>query len=233
VQYLYTYIFRLRGKHTPASRRESHIGKAARKKIKQAETNHSIHYSQVLPVVSVRDPMTWMQSMCNQPYSAIFEHAKHLCPNIKPYPDDIKAHPRFGKVPYVPVSVIYSNEYIIKHQSLGHLWNEWHQEYMNVSFPRLIVRMEDIVFQAETVLPQICQCIGGEYSPRFVHYAEVSNTNIGIETSGPITGLIRAVIKYGNITNRRKGYPPFQLEAAKEVLDPKLMELFGYRYEEP
>jgi hypothetical protein len=57
--------------------------------------------------------------------------------------------------------------------------------------------------------------------------------NSGIETSGRITGLIRAVIKYGNITNRRKGYPPFQLEAAEEVLDPKLMDLFGYCYEEP
>jgi hypothetical protein len=54
--------------------------------------------------------------------------------------------------------------------------------------------------------------------------------NSGIDKVG---GLLKSIVKYGNTTKRRDGYATFQLEAAKDVLDSRLMNLLGYRYEEP
>lgn len=191
--------------------------------------NHNLN-----PSSAIRDPYTWMQSMCRQPYGAQFDHNKDSCPNIIPYPEDIASHPRHGKVDYMPVWITYSKELKVKHLSLAHLWNEWYYPYMwNVSYPRLMVRLEDLLFHADTVLPQICECMGGRYHQEVKHHAEVANRNRGIDTNETSQGLLRSIIKYGNIQNRRKGYPSNQLQAAKEILDPKAMELFGYRYETP
>ena len=243
------------GKHIPAASRTNH-------------THNKKHppYHTTLPVVAIRDPYTWMQSMCRQNYAAQFEHSKSECPNIIPYPADKEAHPRFKKMKYVPVNVKYSTDYRVHYDSLAHLWNDWYENYIEFneheheheheheydkhatmkepSFPFLIVRMEDLVFHAQTVVPQLCECAGAEFKGaggkngkgegEIKHYARVANDNSGIDVSkGHDTGLLRSIIKYGNFTNRRKGYPKFQLEAAKEILDSRLMNLLAYPYEEP
>jgi len=237
------------GKHTPFSSHTNHtVSSKYKRKIK-------VHpYYETLPVVAIRDPYTWMESMCRQPYAASYEHTKLFCPNIIPYPSDIEAHPRFQNMDYIPVRVKYNVDNIIKYKSMPHLWNEWYGEYIEFEstdqhdhqqsgntimkpsvFPLLVVRMEDLVFHAETVVPQLCECAGGTLKSEEVqHYANVANRNHGIDISGGIdTGLLRSVIKYGNITNRRAGYPTFQLVAARDLLDSRLMDLMGYRYEEP
>ncbi len=145
---------------------------------------------------------------------------------------------RYRKVKYVPVHAKYVKELRIKYTSIVHLWNEWYNAYANVTtFPRLIVRMEDLVFRADEVLPQICECFGGTWQnhhdkTQVRHQPKVANRNAGIDT-GLGSGLLRSIIKYGNTTSRREHYQSMQLEAAKDILDPKLMALFGYKYEEP
>jgi hypothetical protein len=136
---------------------------------------------------------------------------------------------------YVPVHARYVKGLYIKYPSLVHLWNEWYNAYANVTeFPRIIVRMEDVIFRGETVLPKICECFGGTYrQPDQVRRsADVANRNSGIDTSSG-SGLLRSVIKYGSKALRRKHYQKIQFEAAKDLLDPHLMELFGYSYEDP
>ena len=91
--------------------------------------------------------------------------------------------------------------------------------------------MEDLIFHADVVVPQICACGGAKYATELHHHSNVSNRNHGIEQDGFMTGLIRSVIQYGNVTNRRRGYPPFQLQAAKDLLDATLMQTFHYPYE--
>jgi hypothetical protein len=115
------------------------------------------------------------------------------------------------------------------------MWNLWYKEYLaeDDAFPRLIVRLEDLVFHADTVVPQLCTCAGGTHTKEFQHSKTVQNQNAGIDTTDVSQGLYRSVVRYGNVTNRRRGYPTFQLEAAKEILDPSMMEVFGYPYEEP
>ena len=213
-------------------------------------------YSNTLPVVAVRDPYTWMQSMCRQPYSAQFDHNKLSCPNIVPYESDIEAHPRFKKMKYIPVHVKYDKEIRFKYESMAHLWNEWYSEYIRfdndntndnshnnrtaimtspIDFPFIVVRLEDLIFHPETVIPKICECGGGTVNGGTVHQiTEIANGyNHAVDTSsGMDSGLLRSIVKYGNISKRRDGYPKFQLKAARDTLDPRLMDLLGYSYEE-
>jgi hypothetical protein len=169
--------------------------------------------------------------MCRQNYGAQFDHSKLDCPNIVPYPGDIEAHPRYARVKYIPIHVKYDGDCERKYDSLPHLWNEWYSSYENSSFPFLLVRMEDLVFHAETILPKVCECAGFEYLGNFRHINEVQNTNHGIEQNATRQGLLRSILTYGNISNRRAGYPLFQLKAARTVLSDHLMRRLNYRYE--
>ncbi len=93
--------------------------------------------------------------------------------------------------------------------------------------------MEDLVFHAETVIPKLCECAGATFRGTLLHTSKVMNSNHGIDLNETHSGLLRSIIHYGNITRRREGYPANQLEAAHTLLDPGLMDLFSYPYEEP
>lgn len=100
----------------------------------------------------------------------------------------------------------------------------------NTMMPRIIIRMEDLMFHGEHVIGQLCDCIGGtsKRGENFVHMASsVKAAHAG--TAG--TGLLQAIINYGNITKRRDKFAINQLQAANDLLDKQLMELFGYTYE--
>ena len=257
------------GKHTPSEYRGLHL----------APKYGNAPVEEALAIVTTRDPYTWMSSMCRQNYAALFDHNKEKCPNLIPYQTDIKEHPRYGKMNYIPVHVRYDKDIIIKHESLAHVWKSWYGSYLYQNstvgalenkakdpygdhpkikqavqqsaqpekFPRIIVRMEDVIFHADIVIPKLCECAGFEFHNEFGHVSEMSNNNPGTEknqlfvegqstgssSSQVITGLLRSIIKYGNITNRRTGYPAFQLEAAKDILSEQMMATFQYKIEEP
>jgi hypothetical protein len=168
-----------------------------------------------------------------QNYAAQFDHSKESCPNIIPYPSDIKAHKRYAKMKYIPIFVKYDGGLVQRFDSLPQFWNSWYREYINVTFPTVIVRMEDLVFHAETVIPKLCECAGATFRGTLHHTAEVVNSNHGIDLTDRYSGLLRSIIHYGNIARRREGYPTNQLEAAHTLLDPELMAQFGYPYEVP
>jgi hypothetical protein len=169
--------------------------------------------------------------MCRQNYDAQFDHSKNICPNIIPYEEDIKIHPRYGNMKYMPVNIKYSKGNFVHHDSLVHMWNEWYKQYVDAEFPRLIVRLEDLLFQGEEVISRIYTCAGQEMrSGAFSHQARMMNVNHGIERKGT-KGLLSSLIRYGNYSNRNLGYPPFQLKAAEDLLAKDLMDFFGYRYE--
>ena len=209
-----------------------------------------LKHHDTLAVVVIRDPYTWLQSMCRQPYSAQYRHSKKTCPNLVPYPSDL------ANTKYTPVNVKYETGYRVAYDSMAHLWNEWYGDYIEFEeeedttattgasihttnmktpdTPFLVLRMEDLIFHADTVLPQMCECVGGKLrGSRVQQITEIANRNAGIDrSSGKNSGLLRSIVNYGNITRRRDGYPAFQLVAAKEILDSRLMNVMGYRYEE-
>ena len=39
---------------------------------------------------------------------------------------------------------------------LVHLWNDWYTEYLEASYPRLLVRFEDLIFYPQQTTNLIC-----------------------------------------------------------------------------
>jgi hypothetical protein len=118
------------------------------------------------------------------------------------------------------------------HLSLAHLWNDWYKEYFEATFPRLLVRMEDLLFHAEQVVQQVCTCVGGSTtSPKQFQYITDSAKHGAIHGTDK-TNLVTAMIRYGNsaILNRTNGMTNEDQDYAQHNLDKQLMRLFGYQH---
>ena len=131
------------GKHNPASWRGRHLANMF--------TNSSAlgwrpRMASVLPVVTVKDPLTWMPSICRHPYAVRFSLKQRTkCP----LPLD------------APVSVAYQKSQVVYYDNLVDLWSRWHGEYYEAQWPRLLVRFEDLLFEPRAVAGAVCDCLGG------------------------------------------------------------------------
>jgi len=203
------------GKHRLAS--EKHTNRPPHEK----KTN----MTNVLPVVLVRDPYTWMQSMCKHKYESRWPHGDNNCPNL--------AKPRLGK-DGKPERVELTLKYHppIKFPSLADYWGRWYREYLEADYPRLIVRFEDIHFHAREVVETICQCAGAvpREEDELFRYV-VSSAKWGAAHSSK-SNMVSAMVKYGSEKNRFKGFKDTDWLIAEEVYTAELMELFGYKMPE-
>ncbi|GKY96175.1 hypothetical protein MPSEU_000577300 [Mayamaea pseudoterrestris] len=179
----------------------------------------------ILPVVLVRDPMRWMASMCRSSYGAKWRMVGQRCPNLIPtdaerqvlgWSDDVRTF-----------AVDHSNlqarfRYHTPYDSLADMWSTWYGDYLEAKFPRLFVRMEDMIFFPKQVMKIIGDCSGMPIRERF-HYVKEQ----GKDKSS--TDLVTAMIKYGtkdgriptNLTREEREY-------LRTALDPKLMQLLHY-----
>jgi hypothetical protein len=90
----------------------------------------------VLPIVMIRDPFAWLQSMCASPYAAHWRHDKHHCPNMIPNEMDRVKYKNIQKA--FEVTVIFDGQSKRHFQSLVHLWSEWYEQYLHVDYPILM-----------------------------------------------------------------------------------------------
>jgi len=196
------------GKHNPISFRSKHVA-AMSKKLNINQTN-------VLPVVLIKDPYSWMGSMCRKNYAAHWDHWKNHCPNLMPDHN--------GGMPS-EVTVRFQDWHKPKYESLVGFWNDWYGDYMAIdSFPRLIIRFEDMLFHLDEVMNEICQCAGGQMKGH-VHMITESakrhaNTN----------GLLAALSRYGRDDKRTDGMTKGDLSYSQKKLRKDLMETFGYSF---
>ena len=219
------------GKHTPAFYKYQHSA---------TEKAAAIFKEYVFPVVTIRNPWRWMQSMCKNPYSARWNHSTK-CPNIM---KETTADPKRNGTEerYNTVSVKYGAG-VENYLSLPSLWNDWYNEYIrhslhfsglktNVSYPMLFIRMEDLIFHTQSTITAICHCVGGElYSKKFSFIvASAKADSPGHDTS---TGMAEAYWKYGQKLSPGADFDPTDYAAAMEILDPHLMELFHYLHPPP
>ena len=160
------------GKHTPASWRLKF----------DAEVDGGIPHTDTLPVVMVKDPFSWMESMCRHPYSVSWRHTRVHCPNIVTDSSDEVAgiHGQRSPEKSVAVTVRYSKSNSTHHKSLAELWNDWYGAYYEAPWPRLIVRYEDLLFYPEFIVTKACQCAGGKIM--FENFKFTTNSNIGENT---------------------------------------------------
>jgi hypothetical protein len=211
----------------------------------------------MMPVVAVRNPYSWMQSMCRQRYAAHWFHPPGHCPNLIPnsvdrtfleYAPHYRRRKKFEEYHHrdpwlidnventanftrdsdvVPLYVRY-NLINTTHTSLAHLWNDWYGEYLQADFPRLFVRMEDLVFHARNVTEQVCKCVGGKFNSDFQYITD--SAKHGKIHGNDKTTLVDAMIRYGTADkiSLTKGMTREDVSYAKTVFRHDLMEMFGY-----
>ena len=203
------------GKHSPVSWRGKH----------KAIIGGDALESEFLPVVVIKDPFTWMTSMCRHSYAANWFHTEEHCPNLVPITPEEKAH--FGENALsVTVNISYSSENITHHQSMVDLWNKYYGDWIDAEFPRIIVRFEDLIYNAEKVVGEVCTCAGGLMRGDEFKYT-TDSAKKGKVHSGS-SGFLTALSKYSNATLRLESFQLPDLEYSRRTLRPDIMETFQY-----
>ena len=214
----------------------------------------------VLPVVTVRDPFTWFQSMCRARYSAHWYHVvPDHCPNFvasnverewfnktkaqltRHYKGDPwKVDNVLEKAGYspdqatVPLWVRYHSENR-RHRSLAHMWADWYDEYLAAGddFPRLMLRLEDLVFRPRETLRRVCECVDGAFLAgdlTLPRGSAIQGSGFGVDNihGKDRTGLLGAMAAHA-LSNRTRGMTPEDLDFALETLNgSKTMKYFRY-----
>ena len=247
------------GKHEPAEMR--YVFKNASTKMK----NHSYFIDRtwnpaiILPIVSIRDPYTWMQSMCRSKYHANWFLADAHCPNLGMDTVDLLAYSRMkdrgpigvdsnrdsdsiiihsvgplqGPYPdenHVPVKVSYRT-LNMTYESLVHLWNEWYQAYFDAEIPMLMVRAEDLVFFPEQVTRQVCECAGGTFKePNSVVGNDLKKGHKKKVNPGS-RAMAELMTRYGS-GQKTQQMTEDDLAYAKTHLKIGLMKMNGYQHPE-
>lgn len=158
--------------------------------------------------------------MCHHPYAARWEHSEKRCPDFS--------------LPNLKAKVKYA-EFVTEHESILGLWNSYYGEYIAATFPRLIVRLEDLVFHPEEVTTAICHCAGGSMRANGKFKYVVDSAKKGDTAHGKDrTGFVDAMIKYGSETQRYKGYKSsLDLLYVRNNVDKRLMDIMQYPLPEP
>jgi len=202
------------GKHTPREFRESH------------RIDNPLYQSMileaVLPVVLVRHPYDWLKSVCEQPYAVHWRDRGHddfYCPAI--------VH-RDNETQEVLVTYGSGNQ---MYESIAHLWNRWNRGwYDSMAFPRLMVRMEDLIFYPDKVIPEVCSCAGGSMMHKRIKIPfESAKANTSGHAQQHSKTYLQAVIKYGNVRTWDR-FPMWDHIAARFILDKELLDVFGYEH---
>lgn len=226
------------GKHMMARYRESDHTTA---------TDKDVPKEHILPVISIRDPFSWMQSMCRHTYAAHWPHSKNHCPDLIATEADISTMPKLNMLygrneeedleKLVPVDIKYNKELTVHHLSLAHYYSEWYNDYLKADYPRIMLRFEDMLFYGEEVTRTVCKCGGGVPVPdngrlgRFAHISESAKKGASAHgAQSQRTNLVGALIRYGSLANQIDSMTVDDLAAARRHLDPKLMETFRYRH---
>ena len=180
-----------------------------------------IDANNVLPAVTIRDPLFWLQSMCKHPYTAVWQAGDH-CPDFNV--DNL----------YLKTKLTYS-DFSRQHESILHHWNDYYNEYLVADFPRLLVRYEDLLFHPKELTKSVCECAGGsmKMDGSFVFIVDTAKKGVGAHGSAR-TGYVDAMIKYGSETKRYAKYVAKRdLEYIRDHGDADLMTLLHYPTADP
>ena len=204
------------GKHSPVSLRGINVAAS------DVPQKHGIVKNQthVFPVVVIKDPFFWMSSMCRHPYAAVWKRSSN-CPNLVPQAHSNKLVESSSGV---NVKVKYADKER-KYTSLAHLWNEWYANWIDVNFPRVIIRYEDLILHPETVLGKICTCAGGLMNDKFTFVGESAKK--GGAHAGS-SGLVKALVTYTSSTMRLQPFKGPDIEYALSNIRTDIMDDFHY-----
>jgi len=214
------------GKHSPLSYRG----------LRYAETDDATrNLDNFLPIVMIKDPYTWMQSLCRNQYTADWDFTLKHCPNLIPnevdkyygFVNDID-HEKQLLQNGIPMTIAY-NPNTTQYNNMAAAWNTWYGEYFEAKIPRLIVRFEDLMLHAKSIITEICQCFGGRLKNETkFHYVTGSSKSKELGHGNFTPGLMHALLLYTNSSNRIKLFTKDDLVFANEVLNKTMMGLLSY-----
>lgn len=210
---------------------------AKRKWTNTVSNDKKVNKTTVMPVVAIRDPYSWMQSMCRHPYATKWHHTKKHCPNLVPNEDDRDLFPFLENE--IPVRINYPEP--AEHwDNLADLWSDWYGQYFHADYPRLIVRFEDLLFNVKEMVNTVCECVGGEPRQEGGNFAYVVDSGKfgkghpeGKGGQTKHTNMISAMAKYGTDKYRYVGMTDEDLTRAYESLDAEMMMTFKYAIPPP
>ena len=137
------------GKHNPIRAATEDNYRIPTKDVYKAVKN----LDRVLPIVMVRNPLDWMESMCQQRFAVSWnQSAGGNSTNTQQLPCPSLDTPIHAK--------LYRN---FNYNNVLEFWEDWNSEYYNYTGPRLMVRLEDLVYSPVKTLKEICNCAGGEF----------------------------------------------------------------------
>ena len=108
-------------------------------------------------------------------------------------------------------------------------YGDWEAERRIKKFPHLAIRYEDLLFHGEEVSRIACECVGGKVTSVFEFEPESAKGSDGVHKGA--SGLVNALIQYGNPATRLSGFTPRDLTyARKNNATAKLMKDYAYSY---
>lgn len=257
------------GKHSPVSWRDDESYRPDEFKINQVFRN--IQSKNVFPIVMIKDPYSWMGSMCRHNYGSQWLRSPHSCLNLNEEYDryDVvhdltdpnrkirgKRNPLLSsslssrggikfnapqekkKKQRVGLIVEYSAaaddgrwRREVQYENLVDLWNIFYNDYVNATFPRLIVRYEDLLLHADQVIPQVCDCVGGTLVNTEKNGIALSKDSVKDKRLfGETSNLVESLTRYGSSKLRIADFSKGDLVYTNDAISKELMEMFGYTF---
>jgi len=118
-----------------------------------------------------------------------------------------------------------------EYQSLVDMWTDWHKDYLDADFPRLLIRFEDFLFHRAHILAQIEHCATGD-TARSDTTEQLDYRISKAKKHGRSSDFVSAIIKYGSAKGRLGGMTADDLKYAdRRLQQADIFRRFGYRQE--
>ena len=179
------------------------------------QTGHSV--DDVLPVVIVKDPLTWFKSMCRERYDVLGpwfrkQGISKKCPELLDH----------GKT---AVDVGWADANHSVYDSILDLWSTWHRDYADLAEPPIFVRFEDLLYDPAAFVEPICKCAGGTVT----HPIHIMTDNVKTKTFTLTVGHGSTAERYADADKRLSSYTAQDLEFIRGHPEGRrMMEKFGY-----
>lgn len=130
---------------------------------------------------------------------------------VRTNPIQVKAH---------QTGFMYTDHY----KSLADMWTEWHKQYVDADYPRIMIRFEDTLVHAEELMHIISECSGAPMLPGPMKYFAEEARHFGGRGS-----LLTSLMKLGRYDDLYRNLVSRDKEYVKTALDPDLMRIFKYK----
>ena len=86
------------------------------------------------------------------------------------------------------------------------------------------------MFYTKETITQVCECAGGKIRTDRSFVYTVASAKADSRGHDTTVGFYEAWVRYSQPATVRGGFEAADYEASRQVLDPVLMELFGYQH---